>query len=121
MQNTITFISPSNFANFRLGPIDGSGCDTLGINSVEALEKPKADISVYPNPAKELLNIRLLNTIPKKPNIYIFNSLGALIYQGKFENVIHVLKLSDLNLSKGLYWMKIMNGNDSFVKRFVVE
>jgi hypothetical protein len=121
MQNTPTFISPSNFANFRLGPIDGSGCDTLGINSVEALEKPKADISVYPNPAKDVLNIRLLNTIPKKPNVYIFNSLGALIYQGQFENVIHVLKLSDLNLSKGLYWIKILNGNDSFVKRFVVE
>lgn len=121
MQNTITFISPSNFANFRLGPIDGSACDTLGINSIEAFIKPKADISVYPNPAKEVLNIRLLNTIPKRPNVYIFNSLGALIYQGQFENVIHTIKLNELNLSKGLYWIKIINGNDSFVKRFVVE
>ena len=121
MQNTITFISPSNFANFRLGPIDGSACDTLGINSVESFEKPVADVSVYPNPAKEALNIRLLNAIPKKPNIYIFNSLGALIYQGQFEIAVHTLKLGDLNLSNGLYWIKIMNGNDSFVKRFVVE
>lgn len=121
MQNTPTFISPSNFANFRLGPIDGSACDTLGINSIEDYEKPVADVSVYPNPAKEVLNIRLLNTIAKNPNVYIFNSLGALIYQGQFENVIHTLKLSDLNLSKGLYWIKINNGNDSFVKRFVAE
>lgn len=121
IQNIPVFVSPSNFANFRLGPIDGSACDTLGINSVEALEKPKADISVYPNPAKDVLNIRLLNVIPKKPNVYIFNSLGALIYQSQFENVTHSLKISDLNLSNGLYWIKIINGNDSFVKRFVVE
>jgi hypothetical protein len=121
MQNNITFISPSNFANFRLGPIDGSVCDTLGINSIEAFEMPKADISVYPNPAKEVLNIRLLNTIAKKPHVYIFNSLGALIYQGQFENSLHTLKLSELNLSKGLYWIKILNGNERFVKRFVVE
>lgn len=121
LQNTPTFVSPSNFANFRLGPIDGSACDTLGINSVEALEKPKADISVYPNPAEDVLNIRLLNAIPKKPIVYIFNSLGALVYHSKFENAVHTLRLSDLNLSKGLYWIKIMNGNDSFVKRFVVE
>lgn len=121
MQNTITFISPSNFANFRLGPIDGSACDTLGINSIESFIKPKPDISVYPNPVKDVLNIRLLNTNPKKPNVYIFNSLGALIYQGQFENGVHTLKLSDLNLSKGLYWIKIINGNDRFVKRFVVE
>lgn len=121
LQNTPMFVSPSNFANFRLGPIDGSACDTLGINSVEALEKPKADISVYPNPAEDVLNIRLLNAIPKKPIVYIFNSLGALVYHSKFENAVHTLRLNDLNLSKGLYWIKIMNGNDSFVKRFVVE
>ena len=121
LQNTPSFVYPSNFANFRLGPIDGSACDTLGINSIEVYEKPKAEISVYPNPAKDVLNIRLLNAVPKKPNIYIFNSFGALVYQAQFENVIHVLKLSDLNLSNGLYWIKIMNGNDSFVKRFVVE
>lgn len=121
LQNNPSFVYPSNFANFRLGPIDGSACDTLGINSIEGFEWPAADISVYPNPAKDVLNIRLLNAVPKKPNIYIFNSLGALVYQDQFENIIHVLKLSDLNLSNGLYWIKIMNGNDSFVKRFVVE
>ncbi len=121
LQNTPSFVSPSNFANFRLGPVDGSACDTLGINSTEAFEKPEADVSVYPNPAREVLNVRLLNAPLKNPTVYIFNALGALIYQGPLEHALQTLSLRDLNISPGLYWIKIINGNDSFVKRFVVE
>ncbi len=121
LQNTPSFVYPSNFANFRLGPIDGSACDTLGINSIEGFEKPNADVSVYPNPATAVLNIRLLNTQAQKPEVYIFNALGAVIYQGPFTYPIHTLPLRDLNISKGLYWMRIRNGNEHFVKRFVVE
>jgi hypothetical protein len=121
LQNNPSFVYPSNFANFRLGPIDGSSCDTLGINSVESFINQKAEIAIYPNPAKEMITIRLLNTIPRNPSVYIYNSLGTLVYQCQFENAIHTLKFNDFNFSNGFYWMKIMNGDGSFVRKFMVE
>jgi len=115
------FISPSNFANFRLGPIDGSACDTLGINSVKEFEKPEASISVYPNPANSIINIRLLNTSPKKPIIHIFNSQGSKVFEEPFANFLHTIHLSELNIAKGLYWIRLINGNESYLKRFIIE
>ena len=121
LQNTPSFVYPSNFANFRLGPIDGSACDTLGINSIEVYEKPKAEISVYPNPASSLINIRLLNSSPQKPSLEIFNTQGSLVYESKFSGIIHTVDIEKIGLSSGLYWVSVLNGKDGFVKRFIIE
>jgi len=121
LQNNPSFVYPSNFANFRLGPIDGSACDTLGINSVEEFEKPEASISVYPNPANSIINIRLLNTSSKKPIIHIFNSQGSKVFEEPFSNFLHTIHLSELNIAKGLYWIRVINGNESYLKRFIIE
>jgi hypothetical protein len=121
IQNHATFISPSNFANFRLGPIDGSSCDTLGINSTELIEKPEASLSVYPNPASNLLNIRLLHTAPQKPSVFILNAQGATVYQAQCSGVLHSVNLEPLNLAQGLYWVRVVNGEEQFVRRVVVE
>lgn len=121
LQNIPTFISPSSFANFRLGPIDGSSCDTLGINSTQLIEKPEASLSVYPNPASSLLNIRLLHTAPQNPQVFIFNAQGATVYQAQCSGVLHSINLEPLNLANGLYWVRVMNGEEQFLRRVVVE
>jgi hypothetical protein len=121
VQNINTFISPSNFANFRLGPIDGSGCDTLGINSIETFEKPIADISIYPNPASSLINVRLVNSPPQKPSLEIINTQGSVVYRNQFSGILHTVDIEKLGLSYGLYYVRVINGKDGFVKRFVIE
>ena len=121
LQNIPTFISPSNFANFRLGPIDGSSCDTLGINSNESIEKPKSSLSVYPNPAFDFINFRLINSAPQKPSLEIFNTQGSIIYKTQFSEIMHTVNLEKLGLSNGLYWVRVINGKDDFVKRFIIE
>lgn len=121
IENSTTFVSPSNFANFRLGPIDGSSCDTLGINSLETNENPISDISIYPNPSKDILNIRLLNMLPQNPEISLFNAQGANVYEAKYSGMLYSIQLKELNLSSGLYWVRVINGNERFMRRFVVE
>jgi hypothetical protein len=121
LQNIPTFISPSNFANFRLGPIDGSDCDTLGINSIETFEKPIANISIYPNPASSIINVRLLNSPPQKPSLEIFNTQGSVVYRNKFSGIVYTVDLHKLGLSNGLYYVRFINGKDGFVKRFIIE
>jgi hypothetical protein len=121
VQNINTFISPSNFANFRLGPIDGSSCDTLGINSIVNFEKQIADISIYPNPASSLINVRLVNSPPQKPSLEIFNTQGSVVYRNQFSGILHTIDIEKLGLSNGLYYVRVINGKDGFVKRFVIE
>jgi hypothetical protein len=121
VQNYPTFISPSNFANFRLGPIDGSSCDSLGINGSEPIEKTQASLSIYPNPACNYLNIRLVNSALQKPSLEIFNTQGSIIHKTQFSGIIHTVDLENLGLSNGLYWVRVINGKDGFVKRFIIE
>src|SRR5690606_27924645 len=47
--NIPNFISPSCFANFRLGKIEGSVCDTI-VSGVSEKLKVKS-LKVYPNPS----------------------------------------------------------------------
>lgn len=68
---------------------------------------------IYPNPAKEKINIRFYQNNFGKANIVIFNSLGQLVYsdeisvsEGVEEYVIPVE-----NLRQGVYFLKVTNGD----------
>lgn len=53
-----------NLPNFRLGPIDGSMCDTLGINIITGIEIPPkqtAEFAIWPNPTSTYFNYKLDN------------------------------------------------------------
>ncbi|MCX6272138.1 MAG: hypothetical protein NTU44_13150 [Bacteroidetes bacterium] len=59
--NTFNSSSMPNFPNFRLGPIDGSICDSLGIDIVTSVYQNdhKSSFSVWPNPAKNYFNYKI--------------------------------------------------------------
>ncbi len=76
--------------------------------------------AIYPNPASTHLNI----TAPfgkGNSEIKIFNSRGSLLKHKNFEGE-DILSLDVSNFSRGLYFLKIKNENDTVVvKRFVKE
>jgi hypothetical protein len=51
----------------------------------------------------------------------IFNSQGENVYEAQYSGVLHTLNLYSLGFSSGLFWVRVSNGNEVFVKRFVVE
>ncbi len=78
---TFNGASMPNYPNFRLGPVDGSACDTLGID-VGLAEPPKQAtnvqpaLEVYPNPAGNYCNIGFGSTL-KQDGILIVHDLNG--------------------------------------------
>ena len=77
-------------------------------------------VSVYPNPAKDLVDINFKGFIEKdKISINLYNVTGGLIETIPFESPLTKFDISDL--SKGVYILKISNKNSVAFKKIVKE
>ena len=86
---------------------------TTGINETEAA----ANISVFPNPATNLLNIDNLPNDTKE--FEIVSVTGAII--AKQETSTQHTTINVSNLTPGFYFVKFNIGNSEIVKKFVKE
>lgn len=82
---------------------------TLGVDDL------KPQLSVYPNPVKEKLNIAAAPLQLGK--IRIINAQGALIYEGKFENKMEINTEAWAN---GIYTLLLNDAHQQIAQRFVV-
>ncbi len=75
-----------------------------------------SNLELYPNPATDVLYIKSVNQIQ---SISVLDLLGNTYtkYSALGNDVLHQLNVSQL--SAGVYFIKIENGNSSLVKRFV--
>ena len=96
--------------------VDGKNI-IAGISSTNNLE---SNIYIYPNPAKETLNIRseLKKGIDLK--IQILNIQGQVVYdQTSYFYANGQVKINVSNLSNGLYFIYIQSHNTQVVKKFI--
>lgn len=109
-------ITVKSGASFTSNEITIFTTNTLGINQFDALN----DMYLYPNPAKETLNIHVPSNFGL-PNSYIIsNSLGQIISRKS------VAKEADLNvntssLSKGVYFIKVTKEDQIKTLQFIKE
>lgn len=74
-----------------------------------------SDISLYPNPVKDVLNLE--SSFENKMNsIEIYNQLGQRVYSSNYENKINVS-----GLVSGLYMIEIKNAGGVARKKFIKE
>jgi hypothetical protein len=110
-------VSP-NCANFRLGALAGSPCDTLftGISNMKNL-----NFKIYPNPVESSLTIELDNATLNE--IRITDMLGRTVWRGKTKNHKTVLNKEIEELEQGIYWLEIQDmktgkrGGAKFIKK----
>ena len=81
--------------------------NALDINKTPALQ-------VYPNPVKDVLNIKLNKGI-EFYNINIYNALGQFI------NSIEKLKINTSNLKNGIYFVEIESNQGKSTKKIIIE
>lgn len=72
------------------------------------------NVTLYPNPANKSITISGLN---EKATIEIYNTIGAKVFTQKFTGETHL----NIDLSSGMYFAKINSGEQSTVKKFLVE
>jgi hypothetical protein len=78
------------------------------------------DIYVYPNPAKNILNIAVPSGIELVNNVAIYNYLGQIVTQ-KTILTQDDLSIDTSNFSNGVYLITVSNGIQSKTLRFIKE
>lgn len=97
-----------NYANYRLGPIDGSNCDTLGIDNTESIASLSSNtnrINLYPNPVEH--SFILEHHFPGTCEISLSNMLGQIVWQGQINEQKVSFKEQVQNLNSGIYWVAV--------------
>lgn len=95
---------------------------TFFLGSYSLVQEPGLDnlIYVFPNPAKNVINI---STVDMKGlvKISIFDLQGKLIYSNSINNNDEQITIPLQNIISGNYLIKLENGNKIVSKRFIVK
>jgi Secretion system C-terminal sorting domain len=101
-----TYIGLPNNPNYRLGPLDGSPCDTLGINALQEIKpdnRPKA--FTYPSPAKETVWLSIGEKVFKAganpPKVTLYDVNGKKVFETKVQQLPVQLNIG--KLKAGVY------------------
>jgi hypothetical protein len=84
----------------------GLNCSTASID-----DQTQLDISIYPNPTNDKLFIQGLSSSSR---VSIYNVLGKLVLSQTISKEIDVKQLS-----KGIYILKIIDGQKETVRKFI--
>ncbi|MFN3405456.1 MAG: S8 family serine peptidase [Cytophagaceae bacterium] len=118
---TNTFSIPGDYKVFLevTGP---DGCkDTISkivkvrlITGMEQLSED--DILFYPNPADDFLKVQIKTSSPEKTEIEISNAIGTVVHREKLQDSKTEINIVDL--TRGIYFVKISNGEKTIIKKF---
>ena len=78
-----------------------------------------SDVSVYPNPANDVINIDLKAISLENTTIEMYDAIGKLVMNQKLSSVNSVVSIADL--SKGIYTIRIIANGQQLVKRIIKE
>jgi hypothetical protein len=84
------------------------------------------DVVVYPNPTKDLINIKFnSDDIDEHVNIKLYKSNGQIVTNFKEHNIkrggVIIFDLKSLGLNNGVYYLLISNGKKSQLKKIVLN
>jgi hypothetical protein len=106
IENGFIDVSP-NYANFRLGALVGSGCDTLSTSVSTSISAPDLRLKIFPNPTSTYLTIE--QDISNICALKITDMLGQTLWQGKTNNQKTILTTEIGQLENGIYWLEIQD------------
>jgi hypothetical protein len=106
---TLNAYSMPNFPNYRLGPIDGSPCDTLGIDNLtninDKLDNNTEPVRLYPNPATDYITI-VIPRITKQWQFALYDIQGREVLHLHSRGAFRSINVSQL--TAGLYLWKLV-------------
>jgi hypothetical protein len=81
------------------------------------------NLDVYPNPSKDIFNIRFVSEKIQDLSIRVINIMGELVYEEKASQFIgEYTKQIDLgDYSKGVYFLEITTDKDLINRKIVVQ
>jgi hypothetical protein len=75
----------------------------------ENLEEP-VKVTIYPNPASELINIQFESATDKEISLYLLDSQGRLVKTDKIETATMDKTINLQDLPAGIYYLRLTKG-----------
>jgi hypothetical protein len=92
--------------------VDVSLC--TGINEIN-----DASVSVYPNPTKELIHVKLDASLVEKATIELYDAIGKLVIAERITNTTTTLNLA--NYAKGMYTIRVVADDKQSIIKVIKE
>jgi hypothetical protein len=111
---------------FFIVKYDSLGCDTTAAYCATVGFKNQSyqaiDVSIYPQPAKQFINLQSTLFANKKSQVYISNAIGQICYNASVQFNNGNTQLNLANLPKGIYFLKLVDEDlRSFTSKIVLE
>lgn len=109
---------------YNVSVVNNLGCDsivTVFVSKCSAIgDLDESVLSIYPNPARSILNVLLSDAVVNNVEFKIINSLGQTIYiNSNVEK--NELKINVENFSNGLYFIVLSNNEGSSLHKFMIS
>lgn len=97
-------------------------CKTVLVKEILGLKEnnESSSISVFPNPAKGKVNLKLEASI-KSLDLYLINSLKEKIYNKKIKNPTDMIEIDLSNFPSGIYYLLCQTDKTTFIKKILIE
>lgn len=105
----------NGFERFNGNTLSSESAYTLAVN-IDDLNN--ISINIYPNPAKNFINIILQDNI-KSTNLEIINENGQILITKL--NISNKTTIDLSNFSKGIYFIKLINKNNTILKKVIIQ
>jgi hypothetical protein len=88
------------------------------INSIIIVSSNKLNLNIYPNPAKDILNIKFFGNenINDPIKIYVYNSVGKVVKENFYYSTEGILEIPVSHIPTGLYLIDVQVNNKSIGK-----
>lgn len=101
-------IEQPEWANHLLGPIDGSSCDTLGLDDETVIKKvPVFNVQLFPNPGNTELNLK--TDLPLPAQLTIRDAQGKTVLAKTMDKKQIQLREEVIDLPSGIYFVELSN------------
>lgn len=99
---------------------DESDCGELEVWSSIQSNDQKALFEIFPNPAKDRLNIKFTEKPSSEYEITVFNNLGTKMYHSFFGENTSMHTIDTKEFSKGVYYVKFSNNLRDYSSKFII-
>lgn len=89
--------------------------------TTEIEENPSEDISVYPNPIKDFLNIEFNKQTSLKNIIRIYNDAGQLVFIKQVNENTSKVSINTSNFVSGMYLIKVEDTEGKFFTKKIIK
>lgn len=117
-----TYAGLPNNPNYDLGPLVGSGCDTITSNS-EAHYVPATNLYVYHDSEWDIAFVNAKNLKGKTGILICYDIQGREIFKEPLQttNGYYTKDLATHSFSKGMYMVQLITDKEKLSKKFVVD